>query len=291
MTAPVDTRADVLPADKVKVPAPPGPGEHPPVSVNGVEISAAAIRAEAQQHPADTPARALAEAARALVIRELLLQEASAKGIAAEPEALGDGRREADVDAAVRALLEQEVTTPTADEAACRRYYEANPARFRSETLYEARHILFAAAPSDEAARKQARSDAEAVIAVLAGDPSQFAALAVVHSACPSKEQGGNLGQLTRGSTVPEFETVLCQLEEGQLAAAPVPTRFGYHVIQLDRLIPGQQLPFGMERERIAAWLEAASWSRAVSQFIGILAGKAEIHGIDLEAADGPLVR
>lgn len=287
MVASVDIKAGVLPTGKVKVPAPPKFEEYAPITVNGVEIPAGSIRAEAQNHPADTPAKAFAEAARALVVKELLLQEVRAKGIAAEPEALGVGRREAEVDAAVRALLEQEVTTPTADEDVCRRYYEANPARFRSESLYEARHILFAAPQSDEAARKQAKSDAEAALAALTEDPSQFAMLASVYSACPSKEQGGNLGQLTHGSTVPEFETVLRELEAGQLAAAPVPTRFGYHVIQLDRLIPGRQLPFEMEHERIAAWLEAASWSRAVSQFIGILAGKADISGIDLEVAKG----
>ncbi len=291
MAALAETKAGVLPAGKVKVPAPPEPGEHTPITVNGVGIAADDIRTEAQHHPADTPVMAFAQAARALVVKELLLQEAGAKGIVAEPEALGDGRREADVDAAIRALVEQEVNTPSAGEEDCRRYYEANLARFRSETLYEARHILFAAPLSDEAARGRAKADAETAIAALGEDPSRFAALALAHSACPSKEQGGNLGQLTNGSTVPEFETVLCVLEAGQLAPTPVPTRFGYHVIQLDRRIPGQQLPFEMEHERIAAWLEAASWSRAVSQFIGILIGRADIHGIDLEATDGPLVQ
>lgn len=99
------------------------------------------------------------------------------------------------------------------------------------------------------------------------------------------------MGQLTKGSTVPEFEAVLFKLKEGQLSPTPAVTPFGFHVIQLDRIIAGEDLPFEAVQGRIAAWLEAASWSRAVSQYIGILANKADLKGIDFDAQDGPLVQ
>ena len=57
-----------------KVPPKPGP-LMAAITVNGVGVSEEAIRLEAQHHPADNPGAALTEAARALVIRELLLQE------------------------------------------------------------------------------------------------------------------------------------------------------------------------------------------------------------------------
>jgi len=285
----MDNSNNVLPENKVKVP--PKPAAPDPISVNGVEISSDAISAEAQNHPADNPATSIADAAQALVVKQLLIQEAATKDIAGVPETFEPGKKETDEDAAIRALLEQEIVTPKADEASCRRYYDTNMDKFVSEALYEARHILFAAPLSDKDARATARTKAEATIATLVANPSQFAALAHTHSACPSREQGGNLGQLTKGSTVPEFETVLLELEEGQLSPAPVPTQFGFHVIQLDRIIPGRQMNFEMAHGRIAAWLEAASWSRAVSQYIGILAGNAKIVGIDLAAADSPLVQ
>ena len=45
-------------------------------------------------------------------------------------------------------LLDHEVTTPVADEAACRRYYDNNiQRRFRSPDLFEAAHILISADP------------------------------------------------------------------------------------------------------------------------------------------------
>ncbi|MBL4599070.1 MAG: peptidylprolyl isomerase [Rhizobiaceae bacterium] len=289
MTTVLDVTNNVLPNGKVKVP--PKPKARQPIRVNDAEISADDVQSEAQNHPAETPVQAFEQAARALVVRELLRQESIAKGIIAEAEGLGEGLKETDEDAAIRVLLEQEVTVPDADESNCLRYYENHLSKFCSETLYEARHILFAASPSDESARKTAKLAADSVIVELQADRSKFAVLALTLSACTSKEQGGNLGQLTKGSTVPEFENVLFTLKEGELSAEPVATQYGYHVIQLDRIIVGEVLPFELVQERIAAWLEAASWSRAVSQYIGILVGKSKIVGIDLEAADGPLVQ
>jgi len=285
----MNTTDNVVPANKVKVP--PKPATPDPILVNGVEIDVDAISAEAQNHPADNPAESFSSAARALVVRELLIQEAAAKNILGTPEILGEGKKETNEDAATRALLEREVVTPSADEASCRRYYDSNQGKFVTATIYEARHILFAAPLSDAKARTNARIDAVTVIEELKKEPSKFAVLAQTHSACPSRAQGGNLGQLTSGSTVDEFETVLMALEEGQLSPTPVPTQFGFHVIQLDRIIPGRQMNFEMVRGRIAAWLEAASWSRAVSQYIGILAGKADIRGVEMAAPDTPLVQ
>lgn len=291
MTTLLDLTDTTLPKGKVKVPPRPAHAERDPIRVNGIEITEEAVRTEAQNHPADTPAGAFFSAARALVVQQLLIQEAARLGIAPAGEILGDGKRETAQDAAIRVLLEREVTTPRADTEACRRYYEANRQKFRSETLHEVRHILIAAAPRDAERRAVARREAEALIATLNAEPGRFADLAISHSACPSKAQGGNLGQVGKGSTVPEFEEALATLTPGHITPEPVETAYGFHVIALDRRIEGTQLPFEVVETRIAAWLEAASWNRAVAQYIGILAGKAEIDGIDIGAAEGMLVR
>ena len=280
-----------IPANKVKIPAPPRGFGRPLVSVDGIDIPHEAISAEAQQHPAGSAAAAYREAAEALVVRQLLLAEARRLGLAARPEVDARGRRETDEDGLISALLAAEVETPEADTAACRRYYDNNPGRFASETLFEARHILVAAAPADAEAREAAKALATTLIAELVSEPSRFAALALEFSACPSKAQGGSLGQLSRGSTVAEFEAALRGLAPGQLNPEPVATRFGYHVIQLDRVIAGRRLPFEVVERRIAGFLEASSWSRAVSQYVGILAGRAEIKGVDLAGSTGALVQ
>jgi len=261
------------------------------VSVNGVVIAEADILAEAQNHPAANPGEAVRAAARALVIRELLLQQARSQGIGDVETEEEDGRAETADDARIRVLMEREVQAPSASEDECRRFYEQNREKFRSAPLYEVRHILLAAREDDHSAREAARKTAQGLCEALNADPSGFANAAAEYSACMSSGEGGRLGQVSRGETVQEFEAALDDMAEGEISRAPVGTRFGFHVIALDRAIPVRDLPFDHVRERIAAWLEAASWSRAVSQYIGILASQAAISGVSFEQTEGPLVQ
>jgi peptidyl-prolyl cis-trans isomerase C len=262
-----------------------------PVSVNGVVIPSAAIARETQHHQASDPDQAWMLAAQALAIRELLSQEAERLSIVAEPIEDGEGRRETPHEARLRALIEREVVVPSADEGACRRYYDANIRRFRSPDLFEAAHILFVAAPDDIAARVRARESAMALVGQLAEEPAGFAAAAAAHSACPSSKQSGNLGQVSTGQTVPEFEAALRGMIPGLVHAEPVESRYGLHVVRLDRRVDGEVLPFDLVRDRIADYLDEAVRRRAQQQYVSILAGRAQVAGVDLAAARGPLVQ
>ena len=250
------------------------------LAVNGVEIPAAAIDGEIQYHPADSLDDARQQAAQALVVRELLLQEAARQGI------VGDTPEET-----IATLLEAAVQTPEADETTCRRYYDNNRRRFRTPDLYEAQHILIAAAPDDDEARAAATRKALTLLTRLGHDAEAFAALAREHSDCPSKDSGGHLGQVTRGSTVPEFETFLCSLDEGELCAAPVESRYGIHIVRLLRHEPGRDLPYEAVHGKIADYLRDHAWRMGVRQYIQVLAGGARIEGIDIQAAASPLVQ
>ena len=61
-------------------------------------------------------------------------------------------------------------------------------------------------------------------------EQERFAELARQHSACPSKEQGGALGQISKGQTVPEFERQLFRLPAG-LCPQPLESRYGFHLV------------------------------------------------------------
>ena len=260
------------------------------VSVNGTVIPREVIAREVQNHPAEKPILAWQAAARALVVRELLLQEARRLGIDAEPLRDPQGRFETADEAAMRALIEQEVVTPQPDEAACLRFYEQNRARFRSGDLYEAAHILIAAPASDPEARTAARVTADAILLAVRADPALFAEFARSHSDCKtSAEDGGRLGQLTRGQTVTEFEAALARMRPGEFAIAE--TRYGFHVIRLDQHVPGQMLPFEIARDRIADYLATSVQHRALAQYVAVLAGRADIAGITLAASASPLVQ
>lgn len=261
------------------------------VSVGGVEIPPADIAVETQNHPARTPEMAWASAAEALVIRRLLLDEADRLGIAAVDLTDAEGRTLTRDDARIEALLEQTIKTPTADDATARRYYDQHKVRFTSPVIVEAEHILFAASPDNNLAYGLATGDAREAIRKLHADPGLFGDLARQYSACPSKEAGGNLGQIEPGQTTEPFEAALFALNEGELCEQPVKTRFGVHVIRAGRRMEGQQLPFELVRGRIATYLEEASWRRAVSQYLRILASQADVDGIVLTSADGPLIQ
>lgn len=248
------------------------------ITVNGVTIPDSAVHAEMQYHPARDATAAQRQAATALVVRELLAQAARAHGLDAD-------------EAGIAALLERELRLPDPDEASCRRYYDNNRKRFRSPDLLEAQHILIAAAPDDAEARAAAQAKAESLRVMVERDPSGFERLAREHSDCPSKNQGGHLGQMARGSTVPEFETFLFSLDAGELCAQPVPSRYGFHVVRLLRREAGRDLPFEHVRAHIAEYLRESAWRRAVHQYIQVLAGRARIDGIAFDGAASPLVQ
>jgi len=236
------------------------------IRVNGAEIDEAAIAAELQYHPAASLEEARRRATEALVLRELLAQRADRDGLALE----GDG---------IERLLDTLVEPAVPNEAAQRAYYEAHPERFRSPDLLEARHILCAAAEDDQEARAAAYEKAAQIAAELARDRGRFGPLAREHSDCPSKSSDGHLGQIQRGSTVPELETYLFSLEPGELCPTPVASRYGWHVIELLAREPGRQLPYEYVAPRIAEFLAARAWQEGFRAAVLALASEAEIEG------------
>ncbi len=256
----------------------------PPITVNGVTIPAERIAAEAQNHPAPKgkPGLAWKAAARALALREILLQEARARGLAPDPTELSPGRWETEEEALIRQLLDQAITPEPADEAALRAIYDRTPDRFRAPSLYEAAHILFPVPPQDEAARGVALQAAQAVLDELRKAPRRFAELAARHSACSSREQGGLLGQLASGDTVPEFEAALASLEEGAISE-PVATRYGIHLIRLDARARGEVLPFDAVLPHLREAQEKLAWLSASRAMVAELAARAQVIGVSLQ--------
>lgn len=254
--------------------------------VDGVEIPERLIAEEAQNHPSATMDEARRAAGHALAIRALLLDRARALGLSAEAALDDDGREETPEEALIRAVLDVEVSTSPPDEAECRRVYDGRRERFRTPELIEASHILCAPAADDEAAWAEARARAEALIGELAAAPAGFADLARARSDCPSAGVGGSLGQLGPGDLAPEVEAGFARLRPGETAAGPVRSRFGWHVLRLDRRIEGRDLPFEHVRERIALHLESRAWTASATRYVADLAAEARARGVGLSLKD-----
>jgi len=246
------------------------------ISVNGVTIGDDAVGREMQHHPASTRDEAERQAATALVVRELLLQRVNEREIAG-----------ADEDQRIANLIEDEVRIPDPTPEEIARYYRRNGLQFTSPAIYRAAHIFFPARAGSDCA--EAKERAEPVFARVVADPGRFEELALAHSACSSKEEGGSLGQVRKGDTNPELEQTLAIMDVGSIKL--VRSRHGYHVLRLDDRVPACELPLERASGWIAEHLRKTSKRRAVAQYLQRLTARARISGIELASADSPLVQ
>lgn len=252
------------------------------IVIQGVEIPEALIAQEAQNHPGRSIAESRTAAGHALATKALLLHRATELGLVPKPELDEDGREETAEAALVRAVLEAEIEITVPTDSECRRVYEGQRAKFRSPALYEAAHILIEPRSDADEDVALARAAADRLSRIVAEDVSTFAALAREHSDCPSAATGGSLGQLRRGDLVAEVEDALLGLAPGQVAAEPVRSRFGWHILKLERRIEGRDLPFDIAAERIRLHLESRAWTVAASRYVVSLAEAASGKGIAL---------
>lgn len=243
------------------------------ITVNGEPIDSAAIDAVAPDF-ADSP-KPREAAARALVIRQLLRQRATVLRIEAESE-----------EAAVDKLLHQEIVTQALSDDEVSRYYAGNRQKFRSGDLFQVRHILFdTTGEADKTAKVQ---HADGVLLLLKTDPQGFAAVARKESCCTSAELGGELGQLSPGSVVPEFWSALIGFAKIGLLPHLVETRFGHHIVMIDRYAAGQELPFEIAEPKIRQYLASRLEQLAYQRYVAGLIEQSTITGVDFSDQKPP---
>ncbi|KZT17284.1 peptidylprolyl isomerase [Acidovorax sp. GW101-3H11] len=224
---------------------------------------------------------------------ELLRQAAQQAGLLPASDVPGAlGAISVEASNAIEQLLERELDLPDPSEEACRRYHEAHPAAHAQGERAQLRHVLFAVTPGVDV--KQLRLRAEALLIELrcADDGgAQFSKAAAQWSNCPSGQQGGDLGWLTRADCAPEFAREVFGGAEIGVLARLVHSRFGLHVVEVVARDPGQQPSFEEVRQAIALTLRQQAWVNALRQYLQVLAGAAVVEGVALDAAESPLVQ
>lgn len=253
------------------------------IQVNHVTLDESRVLSEMQYHPSASQREAMMKAAEALIIGELLRQRAQALGIEGADDVASDS---ADF---VTALFDRELQLPEATEEECRQYFSSNPHKFMSSPLIELQHILFAAPAEDEMARIEAQQEADSILIKLQLGQS-FSELAQAFSDCPSKAQGGDLGVISRGQTVPEFERQILSLPVG-LHSQSIETRYGFHLVNINRVTPGQPLSFDECKEKIAEYLQERVKRKSISHYIQQLIAEAKIDGYDFSVPVTPLMQ
>lgn len=166
-----------------------------------------------------------------LIGNKLLLLDAKRNLLEAEPEFKAQLARLKDSLLASYAT-EKAISAVRVSDKDAEDYYNSNKERFVTEETVNASHILV---DSEEKAN-------EILAKINAGEIS-FEDAAVENSSCPSKANGGNLGDFGRGQMVPEFDTAVFDMEVGEVKG-PVQTQFGYHLIKLNKKNEAKEIPY-----------------------------------------------
>lgn len=227
---------------------------------------------------------------------ELLRQEAMDRGLLPRRNVLRAPALDARQQAAIETMLADEVKVPAPGEEACRRYYDANKTRFTEGRQVHLRHILFAVTGGVDVHRLAVRAE-EALLELLRKDapPGRFAELARELSNCPSGANGGDLGWIGPHDCAEELANELFHqknpLHGIGLRPRLVHSRYGLHIVEVLGRKAGRQLTLAQVRERIRTELAQQSRATALHQYIRLLAGRAQVEGVDLEPAETPLVQ
>lgn len=224
---------------------------------------------------------------------ELLRQEAVRQGRLPRHADLASPGISAGDEAVIQQMLEEHVPLRAPDEQECARYYAAHSERFRQGRRARVRHILFAVTPGVDVPALAARAE-QALIELMHEDApaGRFAEIARELSNCPSGQEGGELGWIAPQELAPELARAFFgEHEPAGMLPRLVHSRYGFHVAEVLEREGGQETPYEQVRERIAMELAQRSRATALHQYIRVLAGQALVEGVELEAADSPLVQ
>ncbi len=251
-------------------------------SINGVALNTAAEALSADE-------------LRQRACTELLRQAAVAEGLLAGGDVPGtDGILSEAATQAIETLLERKLTIPDPSDEECQRHYAANPSRYATGERVRARHILFAVTQGVDVVALRNRAETT-LLDVRCHDGNaledRFAHAAREQSNCPSGADGGHLGWLTPSDCAPEFAKELFGHAEIGVLPRLVHSRFGLHVVEVQERKAGVTPAFEDVRGAVTMSMRQKTYVNALRQYLNQLAGQARIIGVDIEAADTPLVQ
>ena len=174
---------------------------------------------------------------------------------------------------------------PQVTDAELQTYYNQHAAQFEVKPQVKVRHILITV-PSGADAKTDAaaKSKAEDLLKQIKNG-GNFADLASKNSDDPgSKTQGGELGWLDPGKTVPEFDKAAFSLAPGQTSEV-IKTQFGYHILQVEDKKTAHKRSLDEVKAEILPVLEQQKAGAAEQNFANQLVAQAKQQGLDKAAA------
>ncbi len=243
--------------------------------------AAAKEEIKADQAEIDT---ALAEIAKRIPEGETLESFSKSAGVS-----LDRIRDQISTETKLRKLYEKVTADITAPgEAEVKKYFEEHPDEFEQQASVDAAHILIATKditdPTQLAAKEKIAKELREEIVSKKGE--NFADMAKLHSDCPSKVQGGDLGEFQRGQMVPEFEKAAFAQEIGVVGDL-VKTDFGYHIIKVNDRKDAKTLQFDEVKEKLTETLLDQAKGKKMEAYVADLQKNAKIIRPGEAAAPG----
>ncbi len=156
------------------------------------------------------------------------------------------------------------------------KFYSDNTDKFTVPESVHVRHILVLINKGDG---DKVKAEKKAKIENLRQqvlDGADFAEVARKNSDCPSKEKGGDLGNITRGQTVEPFEDAAFSQEKNVIGPV-ITTDYGYHVIQVLEQNPKKTIALEEVKNKISDYLEKQKQADAFTTLIKKLRENAKI--------------
>ena len=177
----------------------------------------------------------------------------------------------------IKKLVEMEAgkkTIPTQKEIS--KFFTDNKEKFTTPETVHVRHILVTIDAKDDEKTKAEKKAKIANLRKQVVDGAAFAEVAKNNSDCPSKDNGGDLGEIKRGQTVKPFEDAAFAQEINAIGPV-VTTEYGHHIIQVLGRNPGKIVKLEEVKDQIALYLEQQKQAEAFSQMTAKLRKNAVI--------------
>ncbi|UFH58711.1 peptidylprolyl isomerase [Sulfurovum mangrovi] len=171
----------------------------------------------------------------------------------------------------INVWMKKQLDNVVVSDSEAKDFYEKNSDKFMQEATLHARHILVT---TEQEAQKIIDE-----LKPLQGKALQekFVALAKSKSTGPSGPNGGDLGTFKKGQMVPTFSEAVWALQEGKITTKPVKTRFGYHVIYLEKKNPASAMAYAEVKPQIVATLKQKQFTTKIQEMAKELKKKATI--------------
>jgi parvulin-like peptidyl-prolyl isomerase len=191
-------------------------------------------------------------------------------------------------------LMRQEIAPKVkVRDQTIKEYYDNNKGKFTKPVLYRVNHILTTTLkttgkPEDKASQnkvlrlaKMINAEAKEKINLILKkimNGENFSDLAKQYSEdTVSKESGGSLGELHPDSTIPEISAEMIKLNEGETSGI-IQSKFGYHILKLEEIIPSKLIPFSETKTDIMNLLLKLETHKLFTTYVENLGNHAKIE-------------